>query len=80
MWKEAIKKEIIAVGDSKTKPNDIDNIICEYKLFLETGEEIETSNGKVEIDLGENNMPEGFIRSILTMRRNETAKFYIRAK
>ena len=77
--KEAVKKEIISIGDSKTKPSDIDSLVFEYKLFLEK-DLVDSSEGKIEIDLGENFFPEGFNKCIVTMRKNETSRFHIRAK
>ena len=41
--KEAVKKQILKVGDSLNKPYEIDNVILEYKLYFENGQLIESS-------------------------------------
>ena len=78
--KKAVTKEIIKVGDSKSKPIEIDTIIFEYKLYLEDGQLIDSSTDKIELDIGESRFPEAFNKCIITMRKNETSKFHIRAK
>ena len=76
-----MKKEILIVGDSKNYPSDIDNVVLEYKCYLEeTNTLIDASEGKIEIDLNEKKFPEGLIKSLSSMRKNETSKISMRPK